>query len=653
METRVSTITVNNTAGLQSAINAAQSGDVIKLAAGDYAWFKIESKNFAGSGITITSADVTHEAKLSGFLVNNSQGVNFQALELVVSPTTENPFQVVSSSNVTLNHLNVHGTLDGNPQNDAAGMVIRGSKDVTVSNSEFQQLRTGVTHLDSNGVTVTGNEFHDIRTDAVRGGGTSHITVSNNYFTDFYPVSGDHGDAIQFWTSGTSASATDITVTGNVIVRGHGNSMQGVFMRDESGVLPYQNVTITDNLVVGAMNNGIMVAGGQHVTISNNTVAALPDQKSTITVQRVDDVALLNNKASIISATNSVTGLVEKGDTLLGNLSDGGKAIQTAYLAAHPLMSGVVSLAALNTQASLSMSTMDASRQVVTVVIGTSNADVLNSDAAHDTRIEGGAGNDNISGGGFGHNTLIGGAGDDSYRVGTQFNVVVEEAGGGDDLVTSVVDFVLPDNVERLTLMGDARIGVGNDLGNKLIGTAGGDSLSGLGGDDNVSSYDGDDKVTGGDGNDTLQGGNGNDTVIGDAGADKVMGEVGNDSLVGGAGNDTLDGWTGTDSFSGGTGADMFVFGSVEAKGEVIYDFSHAEGDKINLNPIDANTVVAGNQNFSFIGAGAFTKVAGQLHYEVSGSDSYLAGDTNGDGIADFRILMKGVNSFVASDFLL
>lgn len=652
METWVSTITVNSSTSLVSALKVAQSGDVIKLAAGDYASFSVSNLNFTGAGVTITSADPTHEAKLNGFTISTSTGLNLQGLELVVSPTVANAYQVLKSGNITLDNLNVHGTLDGNPQNDTGGILVRESKNVVVSNSEFQQLQYGVAHVDDSGLTIKGNQFHDIRMDAVRGGGTSHITIADNYFTNFYPKAGDHGDAIQFWTSNTTTSAADINITGNVIIRGAGNSMQGVFLRDESGTLPYQNVTIADNLIVGAMNNGIMVAGGQHITIANNTVAALPDQKSAITVQRVDDVTLLNNKASAIYATTSVTGLHETGDTLIGDVLDGGRAVTSAYMSTHTLVT-TVTLTTLDAQADAAMKAMDLLRADLKVVTGTSGNDNLSVDQAHDTRIEAGAGNDVLSSGGIGHNTLIGGAGDDGYRVASKFDVVIEDAGGGNDVVTASVDYVLPDNVERLTLAGEARTGVGNGLDNKMVGTAGGDTLSGLGGDDNVSSLDGDDKVLGGDGADAIWGGNGNDTLIGDAGADKLQGDAGNDSIAGGAGNDTIDGSAGTDVLGGGSGADLFVFSTLEAKGETIVDFSHAEGDRINLSALDANSVATGNQAFSFLGTGAFTKVAGQLHYEVSGSDSYLAGDTNGDGIADFRILMKGVNSFVASDFLL
>jgi hypothetical protein len=50
----------------------------------------------------------------------------------------------------------------------------------------------------------------------------------------------------------------------------------------------------------------------------------------------------------------------------------------------------------------------------------------------------------------------------------------------------------------------------------------------------------------------------------------------------------------------------------------------------------------------SFIGAGAFTGVAGQLHF-VGG---FIEGDVNGDSVADFRIAANG-GSYAATDFIL
>lgn len=152
----------------------------------------------------------------------------------------------------------------------------------------------------------------------------------------------------------------------------------------------------------------------------------------------------------------------------------------------------------------------------------------------------------------------------------------------------------------------------------------------------------GNDKLAGGDGNDVLHGLDGNDLLDGGADHDKLFGGNGNDTLRGGNGNDVLTGGLGADKLTGGAGSDRFVFASIKdstvsASGrDTIFDFG--TGDKINLSAIDANVRTAKDDAFAFIGTKAFSKTAGELRYEKKASDTYLFGDVNGDGRADFSI---------------
>ena len=151
------------------------------------------------------------------------------------------------------------------------------------------------------------------------------------------------------------------------------------------------------------------------------------------------------------------------------------------------------------------------------------------------------------------------------------------------------------------------------------------------------------DEITGGSGADELWGGNHNDVLYGDSGYDQLFGGTGADVLTGGSDNDHLVGGANTDRF-------VFTYGdSTLAFPDDIADFSSTEGDRIDLSAIDANTNLSGNQPFTFI-PGAFTGVAGQLHY-TSGTH-YVEGDVNGDAAADFRILLT-VASMTSSDFIL
>ncbi len=150
-------------------------------------------------------------------------------------------------------------------------------------------------------------------------------------------------------------------------------------------------------------------------------------------------------------------------------------------------------------------------------------------------------------------------------------------------------------------------------------------------------------------GNDTVSGGVVNDNLNGAAGADILFGNGGADTITGGAGSDIV---------TGGAGADMFVFAGLADFGPAgaedrITDFSSLQADKIRLEGIDANTLVSGDQAFQFLGTGAFTGVAGQLHYAQVGSDLMVSGDINGDKAADFQFLVLGVSSLQASDFIL
>jgi hypothetical protein len=147
------------------------------------------------------------------------------------------------------------------------------------------------------------------------------------------------------------------------------------------------------------------------------------------------------------------------------------------------------------------------------------------------------------------------------------------------------------------------------------------------------------------------------DAIFGLAGNDTLSGLAGNDVLDGGAGNDILVGGAGQDQLLGGLGADTFRFDlstdSTVANPDFIADFVRSQSDRISVNPMDANTLVAGNQNFTFIGAAAFHNVAGELRYEIVNGFTNVSGDVNGDGIADFMIQLNGQIDLVAADVVL
>jgi serralysin len=270
-------------------------------------------------------------------------------------------------------------------------------------------------------------------------------------------------------------------------------------------------------------------------------------------------------------------------------------------------------------------------------------------------------GNDTIDLSGFSSASrlsLVAGAYSDAdhmtHNIAIAYGAAIENAIGGsgnDTLTGNGLANVLAGNGGSDRLNGNA----GHDT---LKGGTGSDRLFGGGGGDVLNGGGYGDRLEGGSGNDLLRGGNGNDRLQGNSGADTLRGGSGADTLQGGNGNDRLTGGNGDDLLTGGLGADTFDFnnltdcGTADAGRDVIADFSQGE-DVIDLAGIDADALVGGDQAFDFVGNGAFTGHAGELRTFKGGGHTAIAGDVDGDKVADFRIDLDGIFVLQAGDFIL
>ena len=309
------------------------------------------------------------------------------------------------------------------------------------------------------------------------------------------------------------------------------------------------------------------------------------------------------------------------------------------------------------------------------VLTGGSLADVIDGLAGND-RIDGMGGNDELIGGdgddvligGLGNDTMSGGAGNDIYAAHDAGDVVTENADEGIDLVRTTLDnYILPDNVENLHLYRDALTATGNALDNIIYGTGGNNILNGLAGDDRLEGKGGADNLFGGDGLDILLGGDGDDRLDGGAGSDRLIGGNGIDTLFGGAdtdrlfgqdGDDVIHGGAGTDVLSGGAGADRFVYTNLSdftgiGTFERIQDFSQIEGDTIDFVGLDENGNTGTLVLTDFIGTDAFSSTAGEVRYYQRTGNTYVQGDVDGDGVADFTMRVNGLVTFTVDDFAL
>ncbi len=140
--------------------------------------------------------------------------------------------------------------------------------------------------------------------------------------------------------------------------------------------------------------------------------------------------------------------------------------------------------------------------------------------------------------------------------------------------------------------------------------------------------------------------------IFGTAINDIIFGWAGNDYLFGANGDDALDGGPGADTLTGGRGSDLFFYTAAEADGEWIADFRREEGDRIAVGSNDANSSIAGDQAFTWVGTAPFT-AAGQLRYAQQSGNTFIQGNTGGDLLPEFTIGVIGLVAFISSDIFL
>ena len=293
----------------------------------------------------------------------------------------------------------------------------------------------------------------------------------------------------------------------------------------------------------------------------------------------------------------------------------------------------------------------------------------LRGTGAADTLI--GDDNDNFIDSNSGDDTIQGNGGNDLIWIDDDYAAVIADGGTGNNTLSFEVAYKSGVNFS-LALQGTAQAtgqGGGTVNATKFVDLVGADffndTLSGDGAANRVFGGGGDDVLNGGDGNDSLYG----DAVYGRRYTDSAhLGMSGfkirnsgngKDLLNGGAGNDSLIGGLGADMLKGGSGADMFVLqvlaDSLPASGnrDVIADFSHQESDKIDLRAIDADMTQKGNQAFQ-LGGSAFTGTAGELiQFAGGGGNTIVAGDVNGDSVADIEIELSQAITLTVTDFAL
>ncbi len=260
-------------------------------------------------------------------------------------------------------------------------------------------------------------------------------------------------------------------------------------------------------------------------------------------------------------------------------------------------------------------------------IVGLGGDDTVTGGAGRDS-LFGGAGNDRVSGQGGSGDVVSGGPGNDTLDGGRGFDRLLETADADFVLRNTRLNGLGTDSfasVEFVTLFGgmasnhfDASAFALPGVRLKLAGGGGNDKLIGSPLADLLIGNGGNDTLMGGDGNDTLIGGRHHDRLVGGDGHDTLVGLSGRDTLLGGRGDDALDGGDGSDGLAGNEGSDLLSGGR--------------DNDTLFGN--------AGNDSL-FGGGGQDTVIGGNGHDVVKGNagdDILTAGTGHEDADQNDRI---------------
>lgn len=205
-------------------------------------------------------------------------------------------------------------------------------------------------------------------------------------------------------------------------------------------------------------------------------------------------------------------------------------------------------------------------------LIGNNESNILEGNESNNF-LAGNDGNDTLNGG-AGDDTMVGGYGDDTFMVDSYGDVLVENAGEGNDTAQIVFNNTggaialdlsngFFSNIENLTISGSGLYDLfgnaesnwlkGNGSANYIADMVGGNNvIQGLAGEDALISVTGNNLLDGGANNDVITGGNGNDILVGGGGNDTITTDIGQDIIV-------FNKYDGQDVINASTGADNTI----------------------------------------------------------------------------------------------
>ena len=295
-------ITVASYSELQDAYEQLSSlpdgGTILLDSDGGPYWVNLDRLPEPHNPVTIKSSDPDNPAQVSQINIREVDNIRVENV-IVDSTHLENraehsdDVQIRSAENIeivdSVFRHDADGFLDRGEEPSETLGYIKGCENVVFSGNTVSGYYHGLSVLETDGALISDNEFTEMEGDGLRFGGVQNVEILDNHFHDFYGANHQvtHTDMIQFWGANTYSLTENVTISGNILDSGEGAATQGIFIRNEKiwqpgeTGRPYQNFTITDNVIYNGHLHAIHVADVNGLDVSNNTI--LWNEDSTMT----------------------------------------------------------------------------------------------------------------------------------------------------------------------------------------------------------------------------------------------------------------------------------------------------------------------------------------------------------------------------------
>jgi hypothetical protein len=265
--------------GLLAALKTAAAGAVLALPAGPCAVPALNGINPPGI-VTITSADPANPAVLTYLKIFGSSNLVFKQLEITFTKANDGYYatRMDTVHDLSFDQVNWHGAdVALAPGAQLTAIYLNIGQNVAFTNSQFHDADAAMLVASSSNVTVSGDTFYRLNKGGVEMTSVLGLNFTHNTCRDFILKPPTHSDCIQGMNTKLAAPAGNLIITDNLIERGAGDPIQGIFIQDEVGDKPWANVDVERNTVLGEMWNAIWVNGSSGVVIiKNNTVRSWP-----------------------------------------------------------------------------------------------------------------------------------------------------------------------------------------------------------------------------------------------------------------------------------------------------------------------------------------------------------------------------------------